>query len=345
MRNRTLTAILAMLICLVSAMTVFAAAAAEPAKKAPFNQQAELDKLWLAPHSAVVATVDGADITKGELLRALWYWTAPQMLGELINQKMIIQAAKKEGVTMTEEELKEKRDEAIKRMGVASLEDLLRQFKVTKDRFASSIKTSALAEKTVRKSVKVTDAEYAEYIKARHILIKFPEDETDQEKKEAAAKTKIDEISAKLADGGDFAKLADEYSEDPGNVKDGVKQGGDLGWFTKGRMVSEFESAAFVLPVGKVSEPVKTFYGFHLIRVDAIGKDASPTEKEELKEMILERQVPMEMQKWFGELQSKSKVDNKLQEPAPAQTKPVVRPQQAKPAPTTPPPPPPPPGE
>ena len=354
MRNRTLVVVLAMLICLalaMSAVAVPAKSAAKPAKAVPaakaapapkaFDQEAVLAKFWKAPNSAVVGTVDGATVTKGELMHALWYWNGPQLLGDLLTQKMIEQVAKKAGVTLTPAEQKAKEMEAVKRMGLTNIKALLSQFKVSRDRFTSGIRVSALAEKTVMKQVKVTDAEYAEFLKARHILIRFPDAEKDQAKKEEIAKTKIDEIAAKLKAGGDFAKLADEYSEDPGNVKDGVKLGGELGWFTKGKMVAEFEKAAYDLPVGKVSEPVKTFYGYHLIQVEALGKDASVAEKADLKKQILEKMVPMEMQKKFGEWQAKAKIDNKLQEAPPKEPKPVMRPQgPPRSAPNSPPPPP-----
>lgn len=320
-----------------------AAKAAKSVKAAPkgFNQQAALDKFWKAPDSAVVGSVDGATVSKGELMHALWYWNAPQMVSDILSQKMIEQAAKKAGVSLTPAELKDKEMEAVKRMGLTSIDELLKQFRVTRERFTSGIRVSALAEKTVKKSVKVTDAEYAEFIKARHILIRFPEAEKDQAKKEEAAKAKVDEVAAKLKAGGDFAKLADEYSEDPGNVKDGKKLGGDLGWFTKGKMVAEFEKAAFDQKVGVVGEPVKTFYGYHLIKVEALGKDASPVEKADLKKQILDKKVPMEMQKWFSEIQAKAKMDNKLQEAPPKEPKPVMRPQgPPRTAPNSPPPPP-----
>lgn len=378
MRNRTLVVVLAVLICLAFAATAIcvtakpaakstttaakASSAAKPAPKPaakptakpaakpapkpaakpaatkPFNQDEVLDKYWKAPNSAIVGTVDGASVTKGELMEALFYWNGPQVLSDLLNQKMIEQAAKKAGITITPAEQKEKEMEAVKRMQLKSVDELLKQFHVSRKRFTSSIRISALAEKIVTRSIKLSDADYAEWIKARHILIRFPETETDQTKKEEAAKKKIDEIAAKLKAGEDFAKLADEYSEDPSNTgENGVKKGGDLGWFTKGRMVQEFEKAAFDLKVGQVSEPVKTFYGYHLIKVDALGKDTTGAEREELKKMIMERKLPMEMQRWFSELQAKAKIDNKLQEPAPkpptVQPKPQPKPAPSKPAP------------
>lgn len=350
MQNRTMIAVLAMLVAVMFACSAYAAetekaAAAKPAaakkaavapKPAPtsaaaakqFNQKKVLDDLWKAPDSTVVGTVNGAKVTKGELMKALWQWQAPTTLQDLLNQKMIQQAANKAGVKLTDAELNAKMDESLKRMNMSTVEQLLNQFKVTWYRFQSGTKVSALAEKTVQKQVKVSPDEYADYIKARHILIKFPTDETDVAKKEAAAKTKIDEIQAKVKAGEDFAKLADEYSEDPGNMRNGQKQGGDLGWFSKGRMVQEFEKAAFELKAGEVSEPVKTFYGYHLIKVEKIGKDAAAADKAELNKMILEKKIPQEMSKWFTDLQANSKVDNKLMGPQPKQPTPAMRPPQ-----------------
>lgn len=77
------------------------------------------------------------------------------------------------------------------------------------------------------------------------------------------------EIQARILAGEDFATLAAEYSDDQSNAQNG----GDLGWFGKGAMVAAFEEAAFALPVGEVSDPVKTDFGYHLILVDE--KDAN----------------------------------------------------------------------
>ncbi len=94
-----------------------------------------------------------------------------------------------------------------------------------------------------------------ELVRASHILIKTGKDE-------AAAKTKIDEIYKELKNGADFAKLAKEKSEDGSAIK-----GGDLGWFSKGQMVKEFENAAFQGKVGEIQKPIKTQFGYHIIKV------------------------------------------------------------------------------
>jgi len=87
-------------------------------------------------------------------------------------------------------------------------------------------------------------------VNARHILV---EDE-------AQAKA----IAERLKKGEDFAKLAGELSKDPGSGK----EGGSLGWFTKDRMVPEFAEAAFKLEKGQVSDPVKSQFGWHVIKLE-----------------------------------------------------------------------------
>lgn len=85
---------------------------------------------------------------------------------------------------------------------------------------------------------------------ARHILV-----ETEDQAKAAVAR---------LKKGEDFAKVAAELSKDPGSGK----EGGDLGWFTKDRMVPEFAEAAFKLKKGEISEPVKSQFGWHVIKLE-----------------------------------------------------------------------------
>lgn len=360
MHNRLLKVILATLIACTMCCGAYAAAtkAATTKPAAKMDQKAMLMKMWAAPDSTVVGSVNGVSVTKGELVKSLWLWNAPNQLQDLLTQKMIEQAAAKAGVKISDKEIQDKVKESLKRSNMTNVDDLLGQYRITWYRFMDANKVNGLAEKTVQKSLKVTDAELAEWIKARHILIRFPQDEKDQAKKEEVAKKKIDEIEAKLKAGEDFSKLADEYTEDPSNSQEGQKKGGDLGWFTKGRMVADFENEAFKLKVGGVSAPVKTFYGYHLIKVDALGKDATPAAKLELKKMILEQKMTAETSKWYSDLMEKSKMDNKLAGPAPKMPKPEVRPQapprprsqpSEKPAdpqssekPATPPPPPPP---
>lgn len=117
-----------------------------------------------------------------------------------------------------------------------------------------------------------------EEVKARHILIMSKD--SDPEADQAEAKKKIDSVYAKAKAGADFAGLAKEYSEGPSSVG-----GGDLGWFGRGAMVPEFETAAFATEKGAVSAPVKTQFGWHIIFIED-KKEAKAKTLADVKEEI-----------------------------------------------------------
>lgn len=98
-------------------------------------------------------------------------------------------------------------------------------------------------------------------VRAQHILIRLPQNAAPAD--DAKAKAKATELVAKLRAGADFAAMAKENSNDPGSAANG----GDLGYFTKGQMVPEFENAAFTQPIGQIGDPVKSQFGYHIIKV------------------------------------------------------------------------------
>jgi peptidyl-prolyl cis-trans isomerase D len=108
----------------------------------------------------------------------------------------------------------------------------------------------------------LADYQVKDQVKARHILIAVPEGA--DAKTDAAAKAKAQGILDQLHHGGDFAALAKANSDDPGS-KD---NGGDLGFFQRGKMVPAFEQAAFALQPGQISGLVKTSFGYHIIQVE-----------------------------------------------------------------------------
>ncbi len=108
-----------------------------------------------------------------------------------------------------------------------------------------------------------------EQARARHILIRMkgspvPLAAGKADLTEDEALAKIKDLRAKLLAGADFAAMAKAESDDSGSGANG----GDLGTFGRGRMVPEFDQVAFILPVGQISEPVKTRFGYHLIKVE-----------------------------------------------------------------------------
>jgi peptidyl-prolyl cis-trans isomerase D len=102
---------------------------------------------------------------------------------------------------------------------------------------------------------------------ARHVLVKIPPGATDEQK--AEARTKIDSVLERVRKGEDFAKVAREESDDSS-----ASEGGELGCFQRGSMVKPFEDAAFALAPGQISPVVETQYGFHVIKLDGIYKEA-----------------------------------------------------------------------
>jgi peptidyl-prolyl cis-trans isomerase C len=140
-----------------------------------------------------------------------------------------------------------------------------------------------------------------EQVHARHILIRAAGSPSAAEvgKKEltdAEALAKAQEIRKKLAAGADFAALAAQESDDPGTKG----KGGDLSFFKHGQMVPTFDQAAFSLKVGEISEPVKTQFGYHIIKVEA-------RKSYEDSKLEIDRSLRSEMtQKMMDDLQKKA---------------------------------------
>ncbi|HLE27254.1 MAG TPA: peptidylprolyl isomerase [Anaerolineales bacterium] len=141
--------------------------------------------------------------------------------------------------------------------------------------FRYFLETEILREKLTQ-AIGADVSNVQEQVRARHILIRVSQTATETVK--AEAKTQIDEVLARLKAGEDWTALAAQYSQDPSNAQ----EGGDLGWFKQGDMVSEFEQVAFNTPVGEISEPVLTQFGWHIIQ--GLGRDMRPLTDSELEQ-------------------------------------------------------------
>ena len=165
---------------------------------------------------------------------------------------------------------------------------------------------SMYEEEVLVKAAKPSQAEIDAYVKAhpeeqvhaRHILIATKSAETPTEPgggglDKPAARAKAEEVLKRVKAGENFETLAKEYSDD------GSKQnGGDLGWFGKGRMVPEFENAAFALQPGQTSEIVESQFGFHIIKTEGrrtgdperASQEVAQEKEKKLIEEIVKRQ-------------------------------------------------------
>jgi peptidyl-prolyl cis-trans isomerase D len=127
-----------------------------------------------------------------------------------------------------------------------------------------------------------------EQVRARHILLSLPAD-ASPEQAEAVRQRALD-IIARIRAGEDFATLAKELSDDPGSAANG----GDLGFFARGQMAKEFEDKAFALEPGKISEPVRTDYGYHIIEVEE-HRPAQKRSFEEVREALATELMGLEV--------------------------------------------------
>jgi peptidyl-prolyl cis-trans isomerase D len=148
-----------------------------------------------------------------------------------------------------------------------------------------------------------------EQIRASHILLKT------EGKDEAAVRKRAEALLAQVKGGADFAALAKKESEDEGSAANG----GDLGFFGKGRMVPEFEAAAFAMQPGQTSELVRSQFGFHIIRV--VEKKAGETRpldqvRQQIQEQLAQQQADAQISERARKLESRIKDPGDLAEAA-----------------------------
>ena len=175
-----------------------------------------------------------------------------------------------------------------------------------------------VAETYVRRTVqpRITDAKIkarydelaAKYkpqdeVRARHILITLNKD--DGADADAKAEAKAEDIIKQLKGGADFAKLAGDKSDDKGSAK----QGGDLGYFPHDQMVKPFADAAFAMKVGDISDkPVKSDFGYHIIKVEDKRKSSAPP-LAEVKDQIVNKLGEEETNALVKSLEAKAKIE------------------------------------
>lgn len=199
---------------------------------------------------------------------------------ELVNREVLAQAAIKRGLD--------------KNADVQAQMDMAKQAVLVRALFESEIKANPISDADLQRQYDQFKGSMGsnEY-KVAHILVD----------KEDEAKAIIDQLNK----GGDFAKLAKEKSKDPGS-KD---NGGDLDWGPSARYVKPFADAVQSQPKGKVSAaPVKTDFGYHIIRVDDVRPLKVP-EFSEVKEQFRQRAQQQQIQKMVMDLRSKAKVDER----------------------------------
>jgi peptidyl-prolyl cis-trans isomerase C len=181
--------------------------------------------------------------------------------------------------------------------------------KLLMENLLTSIGKEALTDAAMKKVYDEAVKQVAEEkeVHARHILVRTA---PGDEKGSKDAEEKIKAVIARLKKGEDFAKVAGEVTEDPS----GKANGGDLGYFSKEQMVPEFSDTAFKLEKGQISDPIKTQFGWHVIKVE--DKRAKPTPKfEEVKPQIEQFVVRKAQAEMVTKLRADAKIE-RMDKPA-----------------------------
>lgn len=284
--------------------------------KLPDNQAAvvngvsiAVDKLTAAAkadEAAAAASQQGTPPPSGaDLIR--------QALGELVQSEIVLQGARQQGITVSDADVSARVNQLRAQVSAqhGNFDEVLAQRSLTLQVLVDQLRPQIAAQRITAKLVPsgISDADLAKRradfpeVHVRHILVKD--------------KATADKVRARLLAGGDWGKLAKQYSQDPGS-KD---KGGDLGYTSKGQTVAEFEKTVFALAkqgsckgktagacVSAVSQPVKSQFGYHVIQVLGMRLPAVDDQLREKVEPGLQQRRQEALQRWFKDLASKAQV-------------------------------------
>ena len=212
--------------------------------------------------------------------------TMEEYLKHVVEEKLILQALMKRDlpeVEVTDEEINKAYEDIVKSQGKDKIEEYFKKVDITEADY-KNVLAQSLYEENYRnayvekhpgdekeaQAMWIAQREKLKEYKASHILV-----DTEEEAKD---------IITKLADGADFAALAKEHSKDPGTAANG----GELGYQRSEVYVDEFKDAIEHLEVGKISEPVKTQFGYHVIKVDDIRDDFDAWKDRLMQELAMQ---------------------------------------------------------
>ncbi len=246
-----------------------------------------------------------------------------EVLDQVIGRELIYQASKKSGVKVDPEKVDEELSAIKKRFpDQKKFEEALGNMNLSEEKLKNQITERSMIrsfiEKEIVSKIEVTDEEAKSFyeknpnyfkrpeeVHAQHILIKSSEG--DDEKKKTDSRQELMKIKERANAGEEFSELAKAHSQGPS-----APNGGDLGYFSRGKMVPPFEAAAFELKPNEVSDIVETKFGYHLIKV-LDRREASTVSFEEARSKIVanlrNQKVQTEVADYVKKLRGEAKVE------------------------------------
>ena len=246
-----------------------------------------------------------------------------QIVSQMVNNVLLMQQGKKEGISVKDEVVNKELD-GIKNQSPdpKAFEQRLKEAMLTEDQLKEKIKNNltikSLLEDKVISKIEVTEKDAKAYfdeniklfekpeeVRARHILIGVEKTASDEEK--AKARQKLADLKKRVDAGEDFAELAKTNSTCPS-----AQKGGDLGYFSKDRMVKPFADTAFALKANDVSDIVETQFGYHLIKV-LDHRPAGTAAFDEVKERIVaglkNKEIRQKINEYISALRDNAKIE------------------------------------
>lgn len=232
------------------------------------------DKLKGIFNQDVAATVNGEEITWSQIDKK--YETVPEsmrtyitketLLNQTINELVIKQEVEKRDIVVDEAYLNVMVDNVKDQFpDEKTFNETLVSYGISYQELVDQLELSLKLNKMLEMEfpiLKVNESEIESFFEENKESLSVPEQVKASHILVNDSNT-ADEIIEKLDDGEDFAELAEEYSIDTASAV----YGGELGYFSRGMMIAEFEEAAFEMEIGEISEPVKTIYGYHIIKL------------------------------------------------------------------------------
>jgi foldase protein PrsA len=212
-----------------------------------------------------VATVNGQPISRSTFDQRLE--SSPMgrtVLQQLVQETLIEQYAKNNNITVTDADIDAREAQIKANFPSGSWDEMLKARGLTEADVRAALREQLILDKALAKDVTITPAQVKDYFNKNHASFDKPEQVTARHILVPSIAL-ANQIEADLKAGQSFSDLAKKYSTDPGS-KD---KGGELGAFRRGQMVPAFDKYAFSAPIGQISPPIKSPFGYHIIQVES----------------------------------------------------------------------------
>lgn len=259
-----------------------------------------------------VATVNGQSISHADLDNKLESSPAARgVLQNMVMSTLIDQYAKQHNINVSSAEISKVEDQYKAQYPGDQWNELLKARSLTEQDVQDLIRRQLIIDKAVGGNIQISEKQIKDYFDKNHTQFDKPAEARARHILVPDLKT-AEKVEADLKSGKDFATEAKQYSTDPGSRD----KGGELGFFRKGAMVPSFDAYAFSAPIGKISQPIKSAFGYHIIQVE----ERKPAQKatlasthDQIAQMLRQQQESPLLQPFYQQLQSNAKIDIKDQ--------------------------------